>query len=97
MERHLVSGVADFLHQGGRRRGGALCRHVSAILSLTLERGKGEVSAPPLRAVQKPLERKAYKVLNVHASPLHLPPLLPGLLLLAYGGIGIPLHLLQPP
>ena len=46
MERHLVSGVSDFLHQGGRRRGGALCRHVSAILSLTLEREKGKVSAP---------------------------------------------------
>ena len=46
MERHLIGGVADFLHQGGRRRGGALCRHVSAIVSLTLERGKGKYQPP---------------------------------------------------
>ena len=43
------------------------------------------------------LERKAYKVLNVHASPLHLLSFLLGLLLLVYGGICAPLHLLEFP
>ena len=154
MERHLVGGVADFLHQGGRRRvldgwsvaalrheqgdglalsagavaplrggdgagdrhagvighrlsfhrssklirrrGGALCA-TSAPFSRSRWSGGRESISPPLRAVQKPLERKAYKVLNVHASPLHLPPFLPGLLLLVYGGIGVALHLLEFP
>ena len=58
--------------------------------------GKGKYQAP-LRAVQKPLKRRAYKALNVHASPLRLPAFLPGLLLLAYGGVGVPLDLLQFP
>jgi hypothetical protein len=32
-----------------------------------------------------------------YVSTLCLPAFLPGLLLLAYGGIGVPLHLLEPP